>query len=96
MQTQPATTTTLQPLAVIQEQLQQFESTMHQSGINYETAVKLAKRQMIVASLERNKWNACRAAAELHMHRNSLSRNMHELNVSRPPRKYDQRRKKHS
>lgn len=68
---------------------------MHSSGIRYEEAVKEFKRQYLREVLIAHRGNQCKAAEELGMHRNTLSRSMNELGLSlqevraglkRPPR----------
>jgi DNA-binding NtrC family response regulator len=68
---------------------------MHSSGIRYEEAVREFKRQYLREVLIANRGNQCKAAEELGMHRNTLSRTMAELGLSlvevraglkRPPR----------
>src|ERR1700739_3443451 len=68
---------------------------MHSSGIRYEDAVREFKRQYLREVLVANRGNQCKAAEELGMHRNTLSRAMAELGLSlsevraglkRPPR----------
>ena len=43
----------------------------------------LLKSRMILDSMRRNRGNACRAARELHLHRNTLSRNVEEFRIGR-------------
>jgi DNA-binding NtrC family response regulator len=68
---------------------------MHSSGMRYEEAVREFKRQYLREVLVANRGNQCKAAEELGMHRNTLSRAMAELNLDlaevraslkRPPR----------
>jgi len=68
---------------------------MHSSGVRYEDAVKEFRRQYLREVLIANRGNQCKAAQELGMHRNTLSRAMAELELSlaevradlkRPPR----------
>ena len=68
---------------------------MHSSGIRYDDAVREFKRQYLREVLIANRGNQCKAAEELGMHRNTLSRAMAELGLSlaevraglkRPPR----------
>lgn len=68
---------------------------MHSSGIRYEDAVQEFKRQYLREVLIAHRGNQCKAADELGMHRNTLSRAMAELGLSlaevraglkRPPR----------
>jgi DNA-binding NtrC family response regulator len=68
---------------------------MHSSGIRYDDAVSEFKRQYLREVLRAHRGNQCKAAEELGMHRNTLSRAMAELGLSlaevraglkRPPR----------
>jgi Fis family transcriptional regulator, factor for inversion stimulation protein len=68
---------------------------MHSSGIRYEDAVREFKKQYLREVLVANRGNQCKAADELGIHRNTLSRTMAELGLSlaevraglkRPPR----------
>ena len=68
---------------------------MHSSGIRYEEAVREFKKQYLREVLVAHKGNQCKAAEEVGMHRNTLSRTMAELGLSlaevratlkRPPR----------
>ena len=68
---------------------------MHSSGIRYEEAVREFKKQYLREVLLAHRGNQCKAADELGIHRNTLSRTMAELelslaevraNLKRPPR----------
>ena len=68
---------------------------MYKSNILYSEAVREFKKRFIVTVLEENHGNQCKAARELAMHRNTLSRTMQELKIDvrpmrsgakRPPR----------
>ena len=68
---------------------------MHSSGITYAEAVREFKKRFILEVLARHRGNQCKAARELDMHRNTLSRTIAELNLDpaqirlglrRPPR----------
>ena len=54
---------------------------MHSSGIPYEEAVREFKRQYLREVLIAHRGNQCKAAEELKMHRNTLSRAMAELGL---------------
>ena len=79
----------------MRDQLEALVMQMYKSNILYSEAVREFKKRFILAVLEENKGNQCRAARELGMHRNTLSRTINELNidarllregVKRPPR----------
>ena len=68
---------------------------MHSSGVRYEDAVREFKKQYLREVLVAHRGNQCKAAEELGMHRNTLSRAMAELglelsevraSLKRPPR----------
>lgn len=68
---------------------------MQAAGINYADAVREFKRRFILEVLSRHRGNQCKAAEELGMHRNTLSRTLTELGMDsaqirrgmkRPPR----------
>ena len=54
---------------------------MHSTGIRYEDAVRQFKRQYLLEVLRAHRGNQCKAAEELGMHRNTLSRTMAELEL---------------
>jgi DNA-binding NtrC family response regulator len=54
---------------------------MHSSGVPYESAVREFKKQYLREVLVANRGNQCKAAEELGMHRNTLSRTMAELGL---------------
>ena len=79
----------------MKDQLEALILQMHKSGILYSEAVREFKKRFIMAVLEENHGNQCKAARELGMHRNTLSRTITELKVDlrglrngarRPPR----------
>ncbi len=68
---------------------------MHSAGITYADAVREFKKRYILEVLSRHRGNQCKAAEELGMHRNTLSRTLTELGLDsatirqgtrRPPR----------
>ena len=68
---------------------------MYKSNILYSEAVREFKKRFILAVLQETHGNQCKAARELGMHRNTLSRTINELkldmravrdNARRPPR----------
>ena len=79
----------------MRRELDSLVTQMHSSGIRYEDAVREFKRQYLREVLVAHRGNQCKAAEELGMHRNTLSRTMAELGLSlaevraglkRPPR----------
>ena len=55
---------------------------MHSSGIGYEEAVREFKKQYLREVLLAHRGNQCKAAEEIGVHRNTLSRTMAELDLS--------------
>ncbi len=54
---------------------------MHASGISYTDAVREFKKRFLLEVLIRHRGNQCKAAEELGMHRNTLSRTLAELDL---------------
>ncbi len=54
---------------------------MHSAGIPYADAIRQFKKRYILEVLAQHKGNQCKAAAELGMHRNTLSRTLAELDM---------------
>jgi Fis family transcriptional regulator len=65
----------------VKDQLEALVTQMHKSGIFYEEAVREFKKRFILAVLHDNHGNQCKAARELRMHRNTLSRTIAELKL---------------
>ncbi len=85
-----------QERGVVKDQLEALILQMHNSGILYSEAVREFKKRFILTVLQENKGNQCKAARQLGMHRNTLSRTIAELKLDvrtfrsgttrRPPR----------
>jgi Fis family transcriptional regulator, factor for inversion stimulation protein len=80
---------------VVKDQLEALIMQMYKSGILYSEAVREFKKRFILTVLQENKGNQCKAARQLGMHRNTLSRTISELGLDikalrsgtrRPPR----------
>jgi len=54
---------------------------MHAAGIPYADSVREFKKRFILEVLARHRGNQCKAAEELGMHRNTLSRTLAELEM---------------
>jgi len=65
----------------VKNQLEALVAQMHESGILYSEAVREFKKRFIMNVLDRNHGNQSKAARELGMHRNTLSRTISELNL---------------
>lgn len=79
----------------MKDQLEALILQMYKSNILYSEAVREFKKRFILTVLQENKGNQCRAARQLGMHRNTLSRTINELKIDvrqlrdgvrRPPR----------
>ena len=79
----------------MKRELDSLVTQMHSSGIPYDEAVREFKKQYLREVLVAHRGNQCKAAEELGMHRNTLSRTMAELKLDlaevraglkRPPR----------
>jgi Fis family transcriptional regulator len=66
----------------VRRALDSLVTQMHSSGIRYEDAVREFKKQYLREVLMAHRGNQCKAAEELGMHRNTLSRAMAELGLS--------------
>jgi len=66
----------------MREQLEALVEQMHSSGIYYSEALREFKKRYIINALKQAKGNQCKAALELGMHRNTLSRTMAELKLN--------------
>ena len=65
----------------MKDQLEALVTQMYKTGILYSEAVREFKKRFIMNVLEQNKGNQCKAAEELGMHRNTLSRTLAELDM---------------
>jgi len=66
----------------VRRELDSLVTQMHSSGIRYDDAVREFKRTFLREVLVANRGNQCKAADELGIHRNTLSRTMAELGLS--------------
>jgi DNA-binding NtrC family response regulator len=65
----------------VKEQLERLVLQMYRNGTPYSEAVREFQKAFIIAILRDLNGNQVRAAAKLGMHRNTLRRNLQELNV---------------
>jgi len=79
----------------VKSQLEVLVAQMYESGILYTESVRAFKKTFISHVLQQTRGNQCKAAKQLGMHRNTLSRTLAELEVDvrelrkemrRPPR----------
>ena len=66
---------------ILKRELDALITQMHNAGITYPEAVRQFKRRYILEVLAHHKGNQCKAAEELGMHRNTLSRTLAELDM---------------
>ena len=69
----------------MKDQLEALILQMYKSNILYSEGVREFKKRFILTVLQENKGNQCRAARELGMHRNTLSRTLAELEIDLRP-----------
>lgn len=65
----------------VKDQLEALVLQMYKSNILYSEAVREFKKRFILTVLNENHGNQCRAAQQLGMHRNTLSRTLDELKI---------------
>lgn len=65
----------------MKRELDLLVSQMYGAGMSYTDAVREFKRRYLLEVLARHRGNQCKAAEELGMHRNTLSRTLTELHL---------------
>ena len=65
----------------MKRELDTLITQMHSAGISYTDAIRQFKKRYILEVLAHHKGNQCKAATELGMHRNTLSRTLAELDM---------------
>ena len=65
----------------MKRELDALISQMYTAGISYADAIRQFKKRYILEVLAHHKGNQCKAATELGMHRNTLSRTLAELHM---------------
>jgi DNA-binding transcriptional regulator YhcF (GntR family) len=65
----------------LKRELDTLITQMHSAGISYNDAIRQFKKRYILEVLAHHKGNQCKAATELGMHRNTLSRTLAELDL---------------
>ena len=66
----------------MKRELDALITQMHSAGISYTDAIRQFKKRYILEVLAHHKGNQCKAATELGMHRNTLSRTLAELEIA--------------
>ena len=61
---------------IVKDQLEALILQMYKSNVLYSEGMREFKKRFILTVLQENKGNQCRAARELGMHRNTLSRTL--------------------
>jgi Fis family transcriptional regulator len=67
---------------LLKRELDILITQMHSAGIAYNEAVRQFKKRYILEVLAHHRGNQCKAAEELGMHRNTLSRTLAELDMN--------------
>lgn len=65
----------------MKEQLDSLINQMVERGILYDEALMEFEKKFIRKVLERNRWNQCKAARILGIHRNTLSKKISEYKL---------------
>jgi len=65
----------------VRRELDSLVTQMHDGGITYDEAVREFKKRYLIEVLAHHRGNQCKAAKELGMHRNTLSRTIAELQI---------------
>jgi Fis family transcriptional regulator, factor for inversion stimulation protein len=65
----------------VKRELDSLVTQMHAGGITYNEAVREFKKRFLIEVLSHHRGNQCKAAKELGMHRNTLSRTITELEI---------------
>ena len=65
----------------MKRELDNLVTQMHAGGITYAEAVREFKRRFLMEVLAHHRGNQCKAAKELGMHRNTLSRTIVDLHI---------------
>lgn len=66
----------------LKRELDALITQMYGAGISYADSVRQFKKRYILEVLAHHKGNQCKAATELRMHRNTLSRTLAELDLN--------------
>src|SRR5437588_12700146 len=66
---------------IVKNQLALLVAEMHDGGILYTEAVREFKKSFLAHVLQQNRGNQSKAAKQLGMHRNTLSRTLNELDL---------------
>jgi len=66
---------------ILKREMDGLITQMHSAGVPYADAVRQFKKRYILEVLAHHKGNQCKAAEELGMHRNTLSRTLAELDL---------------
>jgi Fis family transcriptional regulator, factor for inversion stimulation protein len=77
----------------LKDQLEALIAQMVEQGIAYEDAVSEFEKRFIKRVLESANGNQCKAALELGIHRNTLSRKIEEFKLDHRPRPHKRSRR---
>lgn len=71
----------------VKDQLEALINRLIENGISFEDAVCEFEKRFIKKVLEKNNGNLCKAAKDLHIHRNTLSRKISALELDHEPKR---------
>jgi len=71
----------MSPQNSLKDRIEGLVDDMYSTGILYAEAVREFKRSFLLRVLAERKGNQFKAALDLEMHRNTLSRTIHELDL---------------
>lgn len=77
----------------MKDQLEELISQMVEQGIAYEDAISEFEKRFIKRVLDRANGNQSRAARELGIHRNTLSRKIEDFKLDHRPRRWQRTRR---
>jgi DNA-binding NtrC family response regulator len=76
----------------LKRELDALVTQMHSAGVSYSEALRQFKRRYLIEVLAHHRGNQCKAAEELGMHRNTLSRTLAELDLDTAQIRHGMRR----
>jgi Fis family transcriptional regulator len=71
----------------VKDQLDALVNQLIEHGILYQDAVSEFEKRFIRKILEKNNGNLCKAAKDLHIHRNTLTRKVAALDLDHKPKR---------
>ena len=71
----------------VKDQLESLISQMIEQGVFFSDAIREFEKKFIKKVLEKSNGNRCKAALELRIHRNTLSRKIEDLKLDQRPKR---------